>query len=86
MKKLFIILGVLFTQTLYAQNYVHQVLILNEGYFDYTTNQIIEPVTIGSYDPVTETYTQVATIDSARFASDMIIDGEYFYVAADNKI
>ena len=31
MKKLFIILGVLIAQTLYAQNYVHQVLILNEG-------------------------------------------------------
>jgi len=86
MKKLVIILGVLLTQVSIAQEYVHQVLVLNEGYFDYSTSQIIEPPTIGSYNPQNQTYTVVATIDSTRFASDMIIDGEYFYVAADNKI
>ena len=49
MKKLFIILGVLFTQQLFAQSYVHQVLILNEGYFDYTTNYLY------NYDRVNKT-------------------------------
>ena len=86
MKKLFILLGVLLVQVSFAQNYVHQVLVLNEGYFDYTTNQSVVPPTIGSYDPVTQIYTTVNTISGARFASDMIIEGEYIYVAADNYL
>ena len=88
MRKLILLLPMLFLQLIYiqAQEYVHQVLVLNEGYFDYTTQQIIEPVTIGSYDPINKIYTEVAVIDSARFASDMIIDDGYFYVTADNKI
>ena len=86
MKKLIILFGVVITQVSFAQNYVHQVLILNEGYFDYNTNQSIVPPTIGSYDPVNQTYTTVDTIFGARFASDMIIDGEYIYVAADNYL
>ncbi|MDC0204426.1 hypothetical protein OAJ65_01365 [Flavobacteriales bacterium] len=88
MRKL-LFLSMLFLQTIYTQaqeEYVHQVLVLNEGYFDYTNQQIIEPVTIGSYNPISKIYTEVAVIDSARFASDMIIDNGYFYVAADNKI
>ena len=82
MRKLLLLLTILFLQTIYtqAQEYVHQVLVLNEGYFDYTTQQIIEPVTIGSYNPISQLYTEVLSIDSARFASDMIIDGECFYV------
>ena len=46
MKKVFFTLGLglsLFTQ---AQNTLHQVLILNEGNYDYTNNVQIEPVTI----------------------------------------
>jgi len=86
MKKVFFILGLglsLFTQ---AQNTLHQVLILNEGNYDYTNNVQIEPVTIGSYNPVTQTYTTVNTLPGMRFASDLIIDGNYYYVAADTKI
>ncbi len=65
----------------FAQNYVHQVLILNEGLYSYDS-----PVSIGSYDPSTQSYSVVAEIDSSRFASDLIIDSTFFYVAADNKI
>ena len=86
MKNLVILLGVLLSQVSFAQNYLHQVLVLNEGYFDYTTNQSVVPPTIGSYDPVTQIYTTVDTISGARFASDMIIEGEYIYVAADNYL
>ena len=39
MKKLAILLGAFIAQVSIAQDYVHQVLVLNEGYFDYTTNQ-----------------------------------------------
>ena len=66
---------------LIAQNYVHQVLILNEGVYSYDS-----PVTVGSYFPSTQSYEVVAEIDSSRFASDLIIDSTFFYVAADNKI
>ena len=77
---LFLTLALFFSSS-FAQNYVHQVLILNEGLYGYDS-----PVTVGSYNPLTETYTQVAEIDSSRFASDLIIDSTFFYVAADNKI
>lgn len=86
MKKVFITLSLgvsLFTQ---AQNTLHQVLILNEGNYDYTNNVQIEPVTIGSYNPVTQTYAIVDTLEGMRFASDLIIDGNYYFVAADTKI
>ena len=69
-----------------AQNYVHQAIILNEGKFDYNTSSIIEPVTIGSYNPVSQTYSIVDTLEGMRFTSDLIIEGNYYYVAADTKI
>ena len=85
-KNLLIFILFTFTHVL-SQNYIEQVLILNEGYFDYyDTQEIIEPVTIGSYDIDSNNYTEVAIIDGARFASDLIINGNNFYVAADNKI
>ena len=65
---------------------VQQVFVLNEGYFDYTNNQIGEPVTLGVYDPNSQTYQVLDTISGARFASDMLIDDNYLYVAADNKL
>jgi hypothetical protein len=73
-------------KTVFAQDYVHQVFVLNEGYFDYSLNQSIEPVTIGTYNPSTQTYLTGDTIDGARFASDLVIDNDYFYVAADNML
>ena len=81
MKQLFIISIFLSCSFLSAQNYVHQVLILNEGPFGYES-----PVSVGSYDPSTQIYNEVAVIDSSKFGSDLIIDSTFFYVAADNKI
>ena len=86
MKNLFLLFGLSLTVITQAQNYLHQTLILNEGYFDYQTNEIIEPVTIGSYNPASQTYQIVDTLEGMRFASDMIINGPYYYVAADSKI
>tara|TARA_B100001057_G_scaffold454470_1_gene500268 strand:- start:9 stop:1199 length:1191 start_codon:yes stop_codon:yes gene_type:complete len=77
---LFLTLALIFSSS-FAQNHVHQVLILNEGLYGYDS-----PVSVGSYDPLTETYSTVVEIDSSRFASDLIIDSTFFYVAADNKI
>ena len=73
-------------KTVFSQDYVHQVFVLNEGYFDYSLNQSIEPVTIGTYNPSTQTYLTIDTIVGARFASDLVIDNDYFYVAADNML
>ena len=79
-------LFIMIVHSLSAQNYIHQVLILNEGYFDYQANQIMDPVTIGSYNPNTQTYTTIDTINGARFASDIIVDESCFYIAADNTL
>ena len=82
----------LFTTTLFSfsllasAQHLQQVLILNEGYFDYTNNISVEPVKIGSYDVNNNTYTTVNTLSGARFASDMVIKDEYYYVAADSII
>lgn len=88
MKKVLLTLSISLSLTalVQAQNYVHQALILNEGYFDYQTNQIIDPVTIGSYNPANQTYQIVDTLEGMRFGSDVIIDGNFYYVAADTKI
>lgn len=85
MKK-FIIILVLFTHAGIAQNYVHQVFVLNEGHFDYNLNQLVAPVTIGAYTPANQSYITVDTIHGARFASDLVVDEDYFYVAADNML
>lgn len=86
MKKVLFTLGFGLSTLVQAQNYVHQAIILNEGYFDYQTNEILVPVTIGSYNPTTQLYQVVDTLEGMRFASDLIIEGEYYYVAADSRI
>jgi hypothetical protein len=86
MKKVLFTVGMGLSTILNAQNYVHQAIILNEGKFDYNTSSIIEPVTIGSYNPVSQTYSIVDTLEGMRFTSDLIIEGNYYYVAADTKI
>ena len=85
MKKVVLMLCIL-SECVIGQNVVNQVLVLNEGRYDYSTGEIDVPVTIGSYDPSTTNYSVVDTIEGARFASDMLIDGDYFYVAADTQL
>ncbi len=85
-KTIFYLIALTTSFTIQAQNYVNQVLILNEGYFDYTNNEIIEPASIGSYNPVSEVYTEVLELEGMRFGSDLIIDNDVYYVAADTKI
>jgi hypothetical protein len=78
---------VLFLSTAaFAQPYVHQVIIVNEGRYDYTNQVQTVPVTIGAYNPSTYLYQQFGTINNARFASHVIVDGASIYVAADSFI
>jgi hypothetical protein len=86
MKKVLFTIGFGLSTLVQAQNYVHQAIILNEGYFDYQTNEILVPVTVGSYNPATQIYQVVDTLEGMRFGSDVLIDGNYYFVAADSKI
>ena len=86
MKKALITFSLFASSWSFAQNQLHQVLVVNEGYFDYQTNAILEPVTIGSYNPISQQYQVVDTLENMRFASDLVIDGNFYYVAADSKI
>ncbi|MEI8117217.1 MAG: T9SS type A sorting domain-containing protein [Flavobacteriia bacterium] len=86
MKKALITFSLFASSWSFAQNQLHQVLVVNEGYFDYQTNAILEPVTIGSYNPISQQYHVVDTLENMRFASDLVIDGNFYYVAADSKI
>jgi len=77
--------SMMITWSSFAQvNYVHQVIYLNEGQYDYLTQVQLTPVTLGSYDVIADTYTEFEQIDEARFGTDVLIDGDYIYVAADS--
>lgn len=72
---------------LHAQNsYVNKVIIVNEGHYDYQNNVQTVPVTVGTYDPSTHVYSTIDTIQNARFATHVIINGSDIYVAADSTI
>src|SRR5436190_819325 len=72
---------------LYAQgNYVHRVIVLNEGHYDYINHIQTVPVTVGAFNPATHLYVPFDTIDNARFASHVLVDGSNIYVAADNQL
>lgn len=74
------------TVSLFAQSYVERVLILNEGYFDYFSGEILTPVSVGAYDPETNTYIMIDEIENARFASDIVLDESSYYIAADKYL
>ena len=80
--------AVAFSFTLYAsaQNYVHQVYVLNEGYFNWQTQEQQVPVSLGSFDPATGAYQQLMNIEGSRFASDLLVDEQFVYVAADARL
>jgi len=86
MKSVLVCLSFICVSIVSAQNYLNQVVIINEGYFDYSTSTIVEPVSVGVYNPQTSTYSEVNTITGMRFASDAIIAGDEYFVAADQKI
>lgn len=70
----------------FAQEYVHQVIFLNEGQYDYTNQVQVTPVTVGAYNLASETYTDFDTIWDVQFGSDVLVDGDFIYVAADSVL
>lgn len=69
-----------------AQSSVHQVLVLNEGYYNMATQTQVVPVSLGSYDPVAGTYQQVLTITDARWGNHVAVEDGIAYVAADSLL
>ncbi|HEX5626233.1 MAG TPA: T9SS type A sorting domain-containing protein [Saprospiraceae bacterium] len=63
-----------------------EILVLNEGAYDYVSNQQIEPVSVGKYDLAKGLYTKQFEIPGARFASDIVLDGDSYWVAADRYV
>jgi len=63
-----------------------RILVLNEGRFDFNTNQIAVPVSVGAFDVNTKQYSKLLEIDGARFASEIKIDGDSYWVAADQYL
>ncbi len=68
----------------HATNYVKNVVVLNEGHYDYANQVQTVPVTIGSYDPITHVYGVFDTIFNARFATCVVVDTNFIYAAADS--
>ncbi|MBC8046414.1 MAG: T9SS type A sorting domain-containing protein [Fimbriimonadaceae bacterium] len=83
---LYTFIATIFATSLFAQTYVERVFILNEGYYDYFSGDILTPVSLGAYDPETEIYTVVDEIENARFASDIKVYDDHYYVAADKYL
>ncbi len=86
MKRKLFLLAAFTAQFTFGQNYVHQVYVLNEGYYDYQTSQQLQPVTLGSYNPQLQVYSVVDTLENARFGSDLLVTETALYVAADQQI
>ncbi len=82
----FALLLLAMTATFAQQAYLNQVIVLNEGYYNYTTQTQDVPVTIGTYNPTTKVYHAFDTIAGSRFATDVLVDNNTIYAAADNKI
>ncbi|PCJ79639.1 MAG: hypothetical protein COA57_15555 [Flavobacteriales bacterium] len=86
-KNYFFAAAMLAVTALQAQNqYVHQVVVLNEGQYDYTNQVQITPVTLGVYNPSNQNYMVVDTLDGIRFGSDVEIDDSHIYVAGDEML
>jgi len=80
------ILSLILIFSLLANSQLKEILVLNEGSYDYNSGRILVPVTVGIFDIAANAYQQVNIIDNARFASDIIIDQSNYWVAADQSI
>jgi len=69
-----------------AQAYLHQVFVLNEGWSDWQTGEVLVQPTLGVYDPALNVYETVASIEAAGFISDAILANGALFVAADGQL
>ena len=47
---------------------------------------MVVPASVGVYDVETAVFTEVMQFDSANFTTDIVIDGEFAFVGADDRI
>lgn len=85
MKKLLLVLLLCYSASI-AQTSVNQVIVLNEGYYNWSTGQQDVPVSIGAYNPSLQTYSTFETINGAQFASDVLVSDNYIYAACSNGL
>lgn len=78
--------ALIFSFNLVAQQNLYQVIVLNEGYSDWQTGEVLEPATMGVYDPGLQVYAVVDTLEDAAFVSDAFVHDEMIFVAADGEI
>lgn len=76
---LFIVLAGFSTGSLFSQ--VRQVIVGNGGNFSDSTNN----VTVGTFDPILETYTQFGTASTGS-VQDVLIEGDFAYVSAESML
>lgn len=72
------------TICLHAQVAVHQVVLLNEGHYDMVAQVQTIPVSLGTYDPASGSYTERVEIPFARFGNDVKVENGLVYVSADS--
>ncbi len=85
-RKITLAVFTLFVAFCSASDYVHKVIVLNEGHYDYIGMVQTVPVTVGAYNPMLHTYTTFDTIFNARFATHVVVSGSDIFVAADNQL
>jgi hypothetical protein len=85
MHRIFTLLFILISNLL-LHSQLKQIIVLNEGAYDYINQQILVPVSVGSFNPTSGNYSKMNEIPGARFASDLIIDGNTYWVAADKNL
>jgi hypothetical protein len=69
-----------------AQDYLHQVVVFSEGWSNWQTGEVMEPATMGVYNPGLQTYVVQDTLENAGFVSDAVIHESSIYVAADGQV
>lgn len=75
-----------FSTFTFAADYVHRVIIANEGFYDYGNGVQVQPPHLAAYDPVTKAYAVFDTIANARFTSEVIMNDDYVFVSADSLL
>lgn len=79
------LITLLFSANVLAQSPT-KILIANEGYNDFSTGEQVVKPSIAVYDIASDVYQVIEEIEGSSFTSDIEIDGNFFYVAADNKV
>jgi hypothetical protein len=72
--------------TISQVDYLNAVWVLNEGLPDWDTGEMVEFASVGVYNPVAQTFTQVMEFEGSSFTTDVIIAEGSVFIGADNKI